>query len=210
MIPTNPYGNVDLTHGDVPKGCVHVPGQRLSVTCKSIGIECAPAVTGWSKNRYGYSPVTDGVVIHAKDKAKLLAAIAKRDKNRLSPASRLALRAKRQKRDTADFSELIRQRYPSMPESDVMACAEHATEIGSGRVGRTSDDVDTVRCAVVAYARHNYTDYDSLLSRYRSSGSDGRDQAREEVSDDIRKKVAEWETPKPSVAECIVSSLISQ
>lgn len=72
-------------------------------------------------------------------------------------------REREQERDTALFAEWIREDFPGMPEDDVLRCASHACMIGSGRVGRSTNCDDPVGLAVLAYARHRYTDYDRQL-----------------------------------------------
>lgn len=73
-----------------------------------------------------------------------------------------------------------------------MTIAEHATEIGSGRVGRvtaTDSDVDPVEAAVIAWVRHNYTSYDDLV------GVVGRQEARSTVAHQVREIVEEMKQP---------------
>ncbi|MBX7105386.1 MAG: DUF2293 domain-containing protein [Gemmataceae bacterium] len=58
---------------------------------------------------------------------------------------------------------MIRQRFSGCPADEVRRIAEHACEVGSGRVGRSSTAEDPVRAAVVAHIRHEHTNYDELL-----------------------------------------------
>lgn len=187
-IPVNKYGNVDVRYG-VPQGCVHVEGKRLTVTCRAIGIAHARALVGWREGRWG-GPVFNGVVIRAEDESCLLEALQRRDARRLTPAQKLERRRKRQEKDAAKFAAEIRAEFPGMPEHDVEACAAHATEIGSGRVGRSRTVDDRAFRAVVAYIRHHYTDYDEYLA----SGWDWED-AREMVGMRIAQIVDQWSKP---------------
>jgi hypothetical protein len=74
-IPVNEFGNVDVRNA-VPEGFVHVPGMRLTITCRRLGIEHAPALVGFEEYRRGcFSPQFDGVVVFANDAPKLKEAI---------------------------------------------------------------------------------------------------------------------------------------
>lgn len=188
-IQTNQYGNVDVRSG-VPAGLVHINAKRLTVTCAAIGVECAPALTGFKSGKWG-GPEISGVVVRAEDEAKVREAMQRRAAKRMTPAQKEARREAQHQKDAADFAESIRSRFPRMPEDDVLRCARHATEIGTGRVGRSSTAEDPVLAAVVAYARHNYTDYEE-----RFDGLADRDENRAAVNGNVREVVAEWEVDK--------------
>lgn len=190
-IQTNEYGNVDVRRG-VPTGLRHVSGQRLSVTCKAVGIEFAPALVGWKRRCGSHRPVFDGVVVIDGDEARLREAIAKRNARRLTPAQKAKRRQKQHAEDAVAFGERIRTRFPRMPGDDVWQCAYHTTEIGSGRVGRSTCAEDPVLAAVVAYARHRYTDYDKLFERLDWEFDD-KDDIRTAVNGQVREVVAAWE-----------------
>jgi hypothetical protein len=185
-LPVNVYGNVDVRYG-LPPGFVHIPGKRLMLTCRAIGIECAPALVGFKKGYMGTQPDIDGVVVVSEDAEKLQSAIEKKKAKRLTPEQKAERRDRRQQRETEDFAASIKSRFPHMPDSDVLACAAYATEIGSGRVGRSTTAEDPVTAAVVAYVRHQYTNYEELLE-------EGVDQveARNVVAPIIRNKIKEW------------------
>lgn len=198
----NQYGNVDVRSG-VPAGYAHFPGKRLSVTCKALGIDFAEAMDGFARSKQGYKPTFDGVVVREEDAPRLREALAQRDARRPTPAQRAArneARRERERRARADgFAYRIEQMFPGMPEADVDECAAHATEPGSGRVGRVGafdedeeGQDEQVRRAVVAYARHRYTDYDARLAQGHDRGG-ARDDIRGDLSDVLRK----WrETPR--------------
>lgn len=188
-LPTNQYGNIDVRNG-VPAGCVHINAKRLSVTCAAIGVECAPALTGWKSGKWG-GPEISGVVVRAEDEAKVRDAMQRRAAKRLTPAQKEARREAQHQKDAADFADGIRSAWPGMPEEDVLRCARHATEIGSGRVGRSNTAEDPVRAAVVAYARHNYTSYEQNFD----DGED-KDSNRESIRAELSTKLCEWETLK--------------
>lgn len=89
------------------------------------------------------------------------------------------------------FAAVIARLYPGCPAARVKAIALHASERGSGRVGRSaagrSLDERAVALAVVASIRHLDTDYDDLLM----SGV-ARDEARERIRASIDKVLAAW------------------
>lgn len=170
----------------VPPGCIHFLGKRLTVTCRSLGIECAAAIVGDAR-RKKFGPLLDGVVIRATDREKLEEGIRKRDASRATDEQKAARKEKKQEADTSAFTADIRLQFPAMPLEDVEACATHATEIGSGRVGRSSMAKNTTKKAVVAYVRHKYTPYDSLLENGTS-----RDDARAQILHLVQRKVNEW------------------
>ena len=73
----NQYGNVEIRNG-VPKGYVHMRGERLQPICRKLGIVWAPALIGFEKNRYGCKPILDGVVVSARSAEKVREAIKER------------------------------------------------------------------------------------------------------------------------------------
>lgn len=187
-LPKNGYGQVDV-RGGAPKGLVHIRGKRLTVTCRAIGVDCAPAIFGWTTGKWK-QPILDGVVVRAGDESRVREAIAARDSRGPTPEQRERRRQRQQDRDTAAFAEAIRAEFPGMPEDDVSDCAQHTTEIGSRRVGRSQVADNPVRAAVVAYARHNYTDYEERLDR----GED-RDDARANIYQEVRALLFQWAAP---------------
>lgn len=157
--PLNEHGNVDLRKR-LPAGFSHVSGSRLTLTCKSAGVPWAMAFIGLSKQGRFYRAEFDGVVVRTEDAPTLLAAIEKRDAKRKTPAEKWAAKEARQERDRLKFKALILAQFPAMPEREAGICAERATEIGSGAVGRSETAENPVLAAVVAYARHAHTDYE--------------------------------------------------
>ena len=67
--------------------------------------------------------------------------------------------------------------YKDLSEKISTAAAKHATEIGTGRVGRTKkiDKEERAILAVRAYIRHNYTDYDEKLAESGIFGKGDRE-----------------------------------
>jgi hypothetical protein len=90
------------------------------------------------------------------------------------------------------MAERVRQLYPGCPEREAQAIARHTAVRGSGRVGRSGAgralDEQALGLAVVAFIRHNHTDYDKLMMQ----GWD-RALARHEVRERIDNVLREWE-----------------
>lgn len=181
---TNSYGNVDVRH-TLPAELIHIPEIRITPTLKELNIEFAKALIDFRKNGRYFTPVFNGIVINKKDKRKLLKYL--RDKKTLTPAQKKEQREKRQKRDTDNFLKRLEIEFPNMPPLDREDCAEHATEIGSRRVGRSSMCDNPVMAAVIAYVRHNYTDYDDLYKYSRD-----RESNVSAVNDEIYQIINSW------------------
>ncbi|HEY9367847.1 DUF2293 domain-containing protein [Streptomyces sp.] len=85
----------------------------------------------------------------------------------------------------------IRRLFPGCPEDRVAEVAAHASQRGSGRVGRTAAgralDRGAVTAAVRASVRHVDTDYDALLMR-----GVPRNQARTRVAPAIEAVLRAW------------------
>lgn len=108
-------------------------------------------------------------------------------------------RERRQERDIREFAESIRLRFPACPADEALAIAQHACEVGSGRVGRSSTAADPVRAAVVAHIRHEHTDYDEMLWAYTDEWMDSEERqetrlrVREKVREEIDSILRRWE-----------------
>jgi len=184
-IPADTDGRYDVRKG-IPSGLTHFPGLRLTVTCRALGIECAAAIIGDAK-RAKFGPKMDGVVIRIEDQARLEEGIQKRDAARPSDAQKAVRKENQQASDTAAFLAEIREQFPLMPEDEAVTCAAKATEIGSGRVGRSSSVTDAARRAVIAHVRHCHTPYDRLLE-----DKVPRDDARAQILQQVQSKINQW------------------
>ena len=126
-------------------------------------------------------------------------ALAQAEQECLADAdARARMRERRAERDAQldahyrdEFARHVRALYPSCPEPESVAIAEHACRKYSGRVGRTADakrfDAEAITLAVNAHIRHVHTDYDRLLG----AGWD-RHEARAHVRSTIDHVVANW------------------
>ncbi len=104
---------------------------------------------------------------------------------------------KRESKIQEAFEKAIRTQFPNMPEDDLYEVLETATQ--QGRVGKAaflyfsggSEQEDNIESAatlaVIAHARHKYTNYDSLFSEGHSKES-----ARREIRPELDKKLSEW------------------
>ena len=115
----NELGHVDLKQNTLPKRYVHVEGRRLQLTCRSLGIRFCNAVINVRKGRWGEPVfVKDGVVISAKQEARLRVAIEKRDQR--------SARAK-ERREAAELTRreqhLERLKNLTIAEAIVEGCA---------------------------------------------------------------------------------------
>ncbi len=89
------------------------------------------------------------------------------------------------------LTQAIRARYPRCPAEEAGRIARHTALRGSGRIGRSAAGralvPEAIDLAVIAWIRHQHTDYDTLLMQ----GID-RSGAREMVGPAIRRVVDEW------------------
>jgi len=111
-----------------------------------------------------------------------------RAKKRASSGER---RLKQERTYVEQFSKRVREMYPSAPIGTELLIAEHACELGSGRVGRSSGAKQLsegfVGLAVIAYVRHKHTIYDRILAE-----GCPRDLARDKIRDEVEKVLSKW------------------
>jgi hypothetical protein len=96
-------------------------------------------------------------------------------------------KTKEQKRKNALVDEIIRQ-FPNMPIKEIVTCAEHSCEKGSGRIGRSPNcSLDKIaKIAVIAHIRHYHTDYDKIMRNSKIPSLKHRQQfARQQVNKQI-------------------------
>ncbi|MGI8559574.1 MAG: DUF2293 domain-containing protein [Solirubrobacteraceae bacterium] len=89
------------------------------------------------------------------------------------------------------MADRIARQFPGCPADRAQAIARHATERGSGRVGRSAAgralEPDALELAVIASVRHQDTRYDELLM----SGLE-RDLARARVRAEVARVLDDW------------------
>lgn len=96
----------------------------------------------------------------------------------------------------AALTQAIVERYPSCPAEEARRIASHTAQRGSGRVGRSAAgralDSHAIDLAVIAWIRHQHTDYDTLLMR----GTDRCD-ARQAIQPQIESVQSRWSASRP-------------
>lgn len=109
---------------------------------------------------------------------------------------------KREQRIAEQLNEAIARVYPNMPEEDREEVLERCRRSGAvgtsslayfGEGGRVESLELVARLAVRAHVRHQYTDYDGILSESQFGDEDARWDARAAVAGRIRNVLAEWE-----------------
>lgn len=86
----------------------------------------------------------------------------------------------------------LKAMFPGCPAESAERIATWTCQKHSGRVGRSAAakelDPQALRLAVIAHIRHEHTRYDELLMRHGD-----RQQAREQVREEIQTVLASWE-----------------
>ncbi|GAB5359145.1 hypothetical protein AAMO2058_000519400 [Amorphochlora amoebiformis] len=95
-IPRGKHGHVELwTKSHVPEGCVHVDRPRVASVAKKLGIEYAPAMTGFEMKSGRSVPVISGIVVHKRDSDIVVAAAKQLEAERLRKQAESKKRALR-------------------------------------------------------------------------------------------------------------------
>jgi hypothetical protein len=147
-------------------------------------------VVQWSRTRERYE--RQGVLAEpdsiAQAEQECAADSEMRERRRERDAQR---RAVEDERFVADLAAAVLAQFPDCPRERALRIAGHAGARGSGRIGRTGAgralDPDTVRLAVMAAVRHEYTRYEDLLMSGVS-----RAESRDLVRDDVAQVMASW------------------
>lgn len=96
----------------------------------------------------------------------------------------------------AALTQGIMERYPSCSAEEAHRIAAHTAQRGSGRIGRSAGgrvlDPRALDLAVIAWIRHQHTDYDTLLMR----GAD-RLSARQAIQPEIESVLSRWSASVP-------------
>ncbi|CCA70644.1 related to xeroderma pigmentosum group C complementing factor (homolog to excision repair protein RAD4) [Serendipita indica DSM 11827] len=74
-IPKNDFGNINLfVSSMLPAGAVHLPFQGISKVAKEIGIDFAPAVTGFEFRKGHANPIISGIVVAEENQELIVSA----------------------------------------------------------------------------------------------------------------------------------------
>ncbi|OVE81790.1 hypothetical protein BVY04_02480 [bacterium M21] len=187
--------------------------QALCLACADLDhLEFLPSGdAALSRRARKHSPLNAVVVEFARRKRRFerrgilvsRAAIEKAETECLNDADQRARQRERSARyrDQADkelaidtVAEILRQ-FPSCPSAEAEEIALHATQRGSGRVGRSAAakalEPDSVKLAVIAHIRHIHTNYDHLLMI-----GTPRTNCRDRIRDDVSRKLREWSSTR--------------
>lgn len=162
-----------------------VTGKRLQPTCRALGLTYTEAGR-WVK-RGGYSNFkVSGVNLseqdaatltaHLTDKADKAAARRERANDPAFAAKKADSKAKREAKELAAIALVVNSRW-TLPARLVTEFCEHANTPGEGRVVRAkscAQDFETrVYMALVAWVRHNETNYEQDLRDAKSEAFEG-------------------------------------
>jgi len=88
----------------------------------------------------------------------------------------------------AELRALVEASYPSMPAEHVRAAVEKAWQRNQGDYSfLEGNDFNIANAVVRPYARHNFTNYDSIIRR-----AGGKSDAREATFDEVEGLLSEW------------------
>jgi hypothetical protein len=190
------YGLIDLFDRDqaVPR----VPDDWVLIAAgdayRTRLAKATPGAIEEGRNtRYGWKVI--GYYVPPERQVEIEQALA--DTAARRQAQRQSSQQARQKKEATyqdDFVAELRRQYPSMPEADLQAIVQRATEVGSGAVGRATrlELEEKVRLATIAHARHQHTQYTRLLLRGVPNG-----EAREKIRATLERVLRRWSRPGP-------------
>jgi len=174
---------------DIPKGFVEVPTGNHFLT-RTIKKRADCVYVRMKKHRKGNFSRAIGIMAprNIVEDAKQLAQETEED--RLTKREKAAeYRAKQEELHRKHMQAEILRLYPNMPPKEAGVIADHAFEVGSGRVGRVSaiDLNKKLELAVKAHIRHQHTEYDDMLN-------DGweKEDARRQIAGQVEKIHGEW------------------
>jgi hypothetical protein len=176
-----PRGDPALTRALLARGALRVVAKRRG-RVEQIGVAALPhAVDEANHELEG----TEGQRALARDRSR-------------------AARARGEEQYHADFDRELGRLYPAIPDVDREGIVTHACEVASGRVGRTAAAKalaeEPIRLAVVAWIRHQHTDYDARLRRagfgrpFGRASREDRQAARRAIRGQIDELAARWAT----------------
>jgi hypothetical protein len=160
-----------------------IKGRRLQPICRKLGLDFKEDGQ-WVKNgRYPSRWIVNGVTLFPEGAKKLRAYLEERDQKEQARRERLAdvtlkrvraeAKEKREQHLLEKIATAINERW-ILPPDEVSAFAKHANESGTGRVLRTTTKCSEpftvkVYMALVAWVRHNKTEYERNLRENRDA-----------------------------------------
>ena len=124
-----------------------------------------------------------------KAETECLSDVEQREAARIRNAQRTK---QEDKKLVQEMTAIICKQFPGCPVTEAKQIAAHTAQRGSGRVGRSAAGrhlcSEAIRLAVIAYIRHNHTEYDQLLM----SGYPRAD-ARQKIYPQIKQKLNQWQ-----------------
>ncbi len=148
-------------------------------------------VMKWSSRRRRYE--RQGLLVEkdavAKAESECLSDNDAREKRKIRETAK---RAVADREYIEQFTQKIKELFPSCPKGREIEIAEHACQKYSGRIGRSSMakelEIRAVRLAVIAHIRHAETKYDELLMSGRRKKI-----ARADIEDSLDEVLKKWE-----------------
>lgn len=150
-------------------------------------------VAEWAKGGGFWQPIAWELPADDVRLARLNEIVASRQARQGSLA---AAKAKRQERDILRLETEIKRQFPACPCARQIAA--RAAEIGSNRVGRSGELSlsEKAKMAVVAYARHKETLYDSLWAEWRTEKEATGEEPDWHPRDEISLRILDsWRNP---------------
>ena len=201
----NNYGNVDLTNTVLPKRYKHVKGNRLQPLCRKLKMKYAEAVVGFKRSRkYGYKPVTDGVVVSIKSEEKLLHAVAEREKRAVPPEKA------KERREKAKLARERRKQESERKRAEQLASVGIGNPESRAAQWYEEGEIDEYEAQLIqfkTYYRHVHTDYDEVLVtlrgrvEYGDLQAEARDQLTEQpIPSTWPEYLGKYNFPYPEIA----------
>jgi len=152
-------------------------------------------VLKWSRRRSRYE--RQGLLVEkdavAKAESECLSDNDAREKRKIRETAKRAIADREY---IGQFTQKIKELFPSCPKGREIEIAEHACRKYSGRIGRSSMakvlEAKAVRLAVIAHIRHAETQYDELLMSGRRKKT-----ARADIEEHLDKVLKSWERRSP-------------
>ena len=176
---------------DPPYGLVFVPAGDAALTRLLKPLATCEVM---QKRYKTYPPKRIGLLVEPSDLAatrrRLEETRPQREANRVRERDR---REKQEEEYRARFREETVRLYPRIPQADLDGIVALATEVGSGRVGRSGKLplTDKVKLAVRAHVRHTHTDYDEKRVEF-GWDRQARELARELAARPIEEILNSW------------------